>query len=213
VTKPKGKALAITKTPAQKAAETQRAKREQAAALERANAQRLAQIINLTISGHSLADIAIATGSTVDEVERLLTTDMSRYVRSQPALRVYVRNFISSKYAKLLEADWKDATVDDPTDYRKKLEHQDRVLKILREMDRLHGAAAPTQSEIKVDAAPEAVEALVNRLSSAQGLGYDAAIFDVVDAEVVHEAVEASAAAEYDAGEAVGETADDEEDL
>lgn len=163
-----------------------------------ASAARLAQIVNLHISGMSLAAIGATIGASADEVDRMLAQDAQRYVRSQPALRVYVRNFISEKYSALLDAVWEKAT--DKTS-PVKLEHQDRALRILDKMARLHGAEAPAQAEVKIESTPEAVDKLVRALSQAQGFGYDVGIFDaeVVDGEVlsntVHEAVEQSAAA------------------
>lgn len=177
------------------------------------SAVRLAQIVNLHIAGYSLGQIGASIGATADEVDRLLAADAQRYVRSQPALRVYVRNWVSERYTKLLEAVWDEAT--DKT-HREKLENQDRALRILDRMTRLHGAEAPVQTEVKIDAAPEAVERLVNALAAGQGLGYDTSIFDsvndIVDAEVVHDAVEQSHAALEAASEAVSGNAVAESD-
>ena len=159
-------------------------------------AARLAQVVNLHIAGFSLSQIGDAIGASADEVDRMLASDAARYVRSQPALRTYVRNWISERYTKMLDADWEQAT---DKGHPHKLEHQDRVLRILDSMRKLHGADAPVQTEVKVEAAPEAVEKLVNHLAASQGLGYDDGIFDIVDAdlvgEVVHEAAEAGPAA------------------
>lgn len=202
-----GEAPSKALTPQQRAAATRRKKRAEADALEKANAQRLAQIVNLHIAGYSLSEIGAAIGATADEVDRLLQRDASRYVRSQPSLRVYVRNFISERYTKLLDAVWDEAT---DAQHPKKLENQDRALRILDSMRKLHGADAPVQSEVKIDAAPEAVEKLVSVLAAQQGLGYDESVFDVVDAEVVHDAVAESTEATLDAAERVGE--DDEAD-
>ena len=83
------------------------------------------------------------------------------------------------------------------------LEHQDRALRILDKMAKLHGAEAPVQSEVKVESAPEAVEKLVSALAAQQGLGYDVGVFDVVDAEVVEDAVSQSADALGVAGDEV----------
>lgn len=189
-----------TLTPQQKAAQT-RARNQ---ALEQANAQRLAQVVNLMISGHSLAEIGAQIGATAEEMDSMLTRDMSRYVRTQPALRVFVRNYISGKYTKLLDTVWDEATDKNAT---RMLEAQDRAVRILDRMAKLHGAEAPVQTEVKVDAAPEAVEALVQALAAAQGQGYDDSIFDrvddIVDAEVVHEAAEESALALEAASDAV----------
>lgn len=194
----KKNALPVVRTPAQKAAATRAEKQ----ALEKANAQRLAQVVNLMISGHSLAEIGAAIGATPEEVDRMLLNDMSRYVKTQPALRVFVRNFLSAKYTKLLETNWDIAT---DVSHVEHLDHQDRVLKTLKDMGRLHGAEAPVQTEIKVETAPEAVEKLVEVISKAQGLGYDTSVFDVVDAEVVHDSVEEAETALADASEVVGE--------
>lgn len=197
-------------TPGQKSAATQAANKRERDNLEKANAVRLAQIVNLHIAGFSLADIGASIGATADEVDRLIQRDAARYVRSQPALRVYVRNWISERYTKMLEADWDQAIDKNAKD---RLENQDRVLRILDGMRKVHGADAPVQTEVKVDAAPEAVEALVQALSRKQGYAYDDSIFDedVVDAEVVHTAVEAAEADLLDASERVGE--DDESEL
>jgi hypothetical protein len=174
-----------------------------------ASAARLAQIVNLHIAGMSLSDIGAAIGASADEVDRMLASDAQRYVRSQPALRTYVRNYISGKYTTLLEAVWDDASNKNA---RNKLEAQDRALRILDKMAKLHGAEAPSQAEVKVEAAPEAVEALVAALSAQQGFGYDASIFDVVDGEVVHEAVGESAAALEVSGNAVADPQPGDED-
>lgn len=154
---------------------------------QQAASARLAQIVNLHIAGYSLAQIGDSIGASADEVDRMLQQDASRYVRTQPVLRTYVRNWVSERYTKLLDTVWVDAT--DPTK-PKMLESQDRALRILDRMAKLHGAEAPIQSEIKVESAPETVERLVDVLSKAQGMGYDASIFDVIDAEVLHESVE-----------------------
>lgn len=168
---------------------TAAAKKAQQKSLDQARAQRLAQVVNLHIAGFSLTQIGSAIGASADEVDQMLASDAARYVRSQPALRTYVRNWISERYTKMLDADWEQAT---DAQHPHKLEHQDRVLRILDSMRKLHGADAPTQTEVKVEAAPEAVEKLVSALASQQGLGYDDSVFDVVDAELVHEAAEAS---------------------
>lgn len=147
------------------------------------SAVRLAQVVNLHIAGYSLSAIGAALGCSADEVDRMLATDTARYVRNQPALRAYVRNWISQRYTAMIEADYAQATdKNDP----KKLEHQDRVMRMLGQMGKLHGAEAPTQAEITVDAAPEAVDKMVTMLSAAMGGGYDANVFD---AEVVEDAV------------------------
>lgn len=183
---PKGAAAPLRRTPAQTKALAKRAEQQTLQAAAKANAVRLAQIVNLHIAGFSLADIGAQIGASEAEIDRMLQQDSSRYVRSQPALRNYVRNFISEKYSGLLDAVWDEAT--DKT-HHAKLEHQDRALRILDRMAKLHGAEMPVQSEVKVDTAPEAVEALVKALSARQGLGYDDSIFDVVDADVVSDIV------------------------
>jgi hypothetical protein len=148
-------------------------------------AAQLAQIVNLHIAGFSLAQIGAQIGASADEVDRMLSTEAARYVRNQPALRTYVRNFISSKYLGLLEAVW-DQSVDQ-TNVRQ-LEYVDRSQRILAQMGRLHGAEAPTQSEVKVEATPEAVDKIVQAIAAGQGLGYDTDIFDLDPADI-HEAV------------------------
>lgn len=154
-------------------------------------AVRLAQIVNLSIAGYDFAQIGAAIGASEDEVERMVTQNAARYVRSQPALRTYVRNWISERHTKLLDAVWDEAT---NKAHPLKLEHQDRALRILDRMARLHGAEAPTQAEVKVETSQSAVDALVQRIAAAQGAGYDASIFDtdaeegVIVGELVHEA-------------------------
>lgn len=173
-------------------------------------AARLAQVVNLHIAGYSLQAIGDAIGATADEVDRMLNNDVQRYIKNQPALRIFVRNFISAKYTELLEADW-DAATD--TMNPDKLDNQDRVIRILKEMSDLHGAKAPVQAEIKVDAAPEAVEALVDALAKAQGLGYDVNVFDTVDAEVIEQAsIEAHDAVQQSSDD-IEAGGDDEEEL
>lgn len=171
-------------------------------------AARLAQIVNLHIAGYSLAQIGDAIGCSADEVDRILTQDTARYIRSQPALRVYVRNFISERYSQLLAAVWDEAT---DKDHGQKLDNSAQALRILKEMARLHGAEAPVQTEMSIDAAPEAVEKLVSALASAQGLGYDDTIFDVIDADVVDDAVHETHDALVTASSAVGESGPSED--
>jgi len=212
----KHKAVPLVRSPAQqKALELKAAADAEAQSLTdaqnaaQATAARLAQVVNLHIAGFSLAEIGASIGASAEEVDRLLTQDTARYVRNQPALRTYVRNWISKHYMTMIEADWPMAS--DPN-HREKLEHQDRVMRMLDRMAKLHGAEAPTQAEVKVEAAPEAVERLVNVLAAGQGLGYDTSIFDVVDAEVVHEAAVESADAEQVSGNAVSEPQEGEPD-
>lgn len=174
------------------------------------HAAQLAQLANLVIAGYSFEQIGASIGATADEVERMLVNDTARYVRTQPSLRIFVRNFISGKYAELLEAVW-DQAVDQ--DHPLKLENQDRAVRLLDRMAKLHGAEAPTQSEVKVDAAPEAVEKMVAALAASRGQGYDDSIFDVIDAEVVHEAVEESADELERSAREAGEPQEDDEQL
>lgn len=168
-----------------KAETAAQARARQQKTLEHEDAARLAQVVNLHIAGFSLADIGAAIGATAQEVDRMLANDTARYVRSQPALRTYVRNYISGKYTKLLEAVW-DTAVDQTAAADQKLAHQDRAVRLLERMAKLHGADAPTQTEVTVDVIPENVDKMVQLLSRAQGRGYDTSIFDdVVDGEVV----------------------------
>jgi hypothetical protein len=147
------------------------------------SAVRLAQVVNLHIAGYSLGAIGAALGCSADEVDRMLSQDTARYVRNQPALRAYVRNWISQRYTAMIEADYREAT---DASHPKKLEHQDRVMRMLGQMAKLHGAEAPSQLEVQMDAAPEAVDKMVQALSQAMGGGYDTEVFD---AEVVEDAV------------------------
>lgn len=193
---PKGAAAPLVRTKKQQAAIDKRAALAKAEAdlavqqgAAKAHAARLAQIVNLHIGGYSLAEIGASIGASADEVDRMLTNDTARYVRNQPALRTYVRNWISSKYLAMIDADW-DTAIDKMSP--EKLENQDRVMRMLDRMSKLHGADAPVQSEVKVDAAPEAVERLVSALAAGQGLGYDMNVFDVVPGTVVHDAAQQS---------------------
>lgn len=191
--KPKGRP--IQRTAKQEAAIE---KREEANALEdartaaAADAAQLAQVVNLVIAGHSFESIGASIGASASDVERMVTSGADRYVRTQPALRVWVRNWLSEKYTKMIDANWEAAS---DADHRDKLENQDRVIKMLNGLERLHGAAAPTQSEVKVEGGAEAVERIVAKLAAAQGQGYDTSIFDTVDAEVIHDTADASLAA------------------
>ena len=196
-------------TPQEKRLRTMAAKKREAERLARADQERLAQVANLLIAGHTIGSIALSIGATESEVERMMTQDMARYVRTQPALRVFVRNFLGEKYTKLLEAVWEEAT---DRNHPQKLENQAAAVRILERMGKLHGADAPTQTEVKVESAPEAVEKLVQALSATQGLGYDVNVFDVVEAEVVHEAAQQSEVALLDASEQVGESQDSDSD-
>lgn len=180
----KGAAVPLVRTPKQqqaleKQAAAELAKQQQLA--EQAAAARLAQIVNLHIAGFTLAQIGAEIGATAQEVDRMLATDAQRYIRSQPALRTYVRNWVSAKYSDLLESVWDEAT---DKNHPQKLENHDRAQRVLAQMAKLHGAEAPTQAEVSVDAAPEAVEKLVAALSKAQGVGYNTDIFDLDDEDV-----------------------------
>lgn len=198
-------------TPQQKAAATRAANKREAERLEKAKAQRLAQVVNLKIAGYSFEDIGQSIGATAKEVEAMLAQDVARYVRSQPALRVYVRDWVSSKYTKMLDAVWDEAT---DKDHPKKLEHQDRAMRILDSMRKMHGADLPVQSEVKIETAPEAVEKLVSALAASQGMGYDTNIFDaeVIEDEAVHTAVIESEETLADSASHVGEDAEDDTD-
>lgn len=193
----------------QRASQAQAEKAQQAADLAQAQtaaqtrAATLAQIVNLHIGGYSLEAIGAAIGASADEVDRMLANETQRYVKSQPALRTYVRNYVSGKYSELLDAVWDEAT---DKKHPEKLDNQDRAIKILKDMARLHGAEAPTQTEVKVESAPEAIDQLVQRISAAQGMGYDMNVFDTVPGTVVHSAVEQSAAALEVSGNAVEES-------
>jgi hypothetical protein len=213
--KNKGAAVPIRRTAKQvkhsaKAAEAARVKAEtDAQALrEKAAAQRLAQIVNLHIAGLSLAEIGLQIGATADEVDRMLQQDAQRYVRNQPALRVYVRNMVSKGYADMLAVDMPVAL--DPT-HAEKLDHQDRVIKMLDRMAKLHGAEAPVQTEVEVKQAPEAIDRIVAALASQGGLGaYDDSVFDL-DEDDVEEVIEDAQTALTVSGNAIDEEADSEE--
>jgi hypothetical protein len=177
----KGRAIPLRRPPEVVAAQ------EKAVELDDAKdgAQRLAQVVNLMIAGHSLADIGASTGMSEAEMDRMLNADMTRYVRNQPALRTYVRNYLSSKYTSLLDAVWDDATNKTS---KVRFEAQDRAVRVLKRLEDLHGAAAPTQTEIKIETTPESVEAVIKALAAGQGLDYDDGIFDTVPGTVVHSA-------------------------
>jgi hypothetical protein len=189
--RPKPKALA--RTPAQaaaaaKRAEDQRKANDLAEAKKKADqkAQMLAQIVNLQIGGYSLEQIGAAIGATADEVDRMINEETARYVRNQPSLRRWVRDYVSGKYKEIIDTDWKIAT---DAKHPEHLDHQNVAIKALERLARLHGAEAPTQSEVKVEATPETIDAVVARLAASQGQGYDADVFDVevLDEQQVHE--------------------------
>lgn len=196
----KGLAKPVVRSPAQKAAMEKRAAEQVIDATARNEAQRLAQIVNLTIAGYSLAEIGLQIGATAAEVDRMINADSARYVRNQPALRIFVRNWVSKHFAEMIEVDYKIAT--DPK-HPEILDYQDRVNRMLVNMAKLHGAEAPTQSEVKVDAAPEAVEKMVAALAAGRNKGYDEDVFDIIDADVVEDAVTQTEAALEVSGNAV----------
>lgn len=191
--KKKGAKEAVVLTDEQKAARAQARAEAKAEAqrqqMEKANAVQLAQIVNLHLAGYSLAEIGLAIGATEREVDRMLTRDTARYIKNQPSLRTFVRNYISGQYLELLEPVMPKAkNPNDPLF----LESQDRALRTLDRLAKLHGAEAPVQKEITVESAPEAVEKLVSALAEQSGLGYDV---DIFDAELVEDAVEQQHAA------------------
>lgn len=184
-TKKRG-AVAVPLTRGQKAAQTRAKAKAEAERLSKAESQRLAQIVNLTLAGFSYADIGAQIGATADEVEQMITRDSARYVRTQSALRQYVKAFVSEKYMGLLDAHYDQATDKSHTH---QLEHSAQSLRILKEMTNLYGAAAPTQTEVKVEAAPETVQKMVDALAAGEGLAFDTSVFDTVPGEVIREAV------------------------
>jgi hypothetical protein len=209
----KGRAVPVKvgKNPAKVTKKTAVPGSAQAEATARVEALRLAQIVNLHIAGYSLADIGESIGATAAEVDRMLTQDAARYVRSQPALRVFVRNWISEKYHGLLEASYDQAT-DKTSD--KQLEFYDRTLRTLAQMQRLHGAEVPTQSEVKLDAAPEMVQSMVEALSKQQGQAYDPTIFDdIVDAEIISDSHDETQRALEESSERVADLQPDDEEF
>lgn len=145
---------------------------------KKAQAAQLAQVVNLHIAGYSFAEIGLSIGASADEIERWLNNETARYVRTQPALRTYVRNYVSGKYTELLDNVWDRAT-DDTHD--ENLDAHDRATRILDRMARLHGAEAPIQKEVKVENSPEMVSKMVEALAAATGRGYSAEIFDYTD--------------------------------
>lgn len=195
---PKKKGAPVQRTPAQIAAleRAARVKREADDLAEQktkadAVAARTAQIANLLISGHTFESIGAQIGMTATELEREFNKDSARYVRTQASLRIWVRNYLSSQYAAMLAVDMPRATDAQRPDM---LEHQDRAMRLLKEMGRLHGAEAPTQSEVKVEAAPESIERMVRKLAEQQGAGYDMDVFDLDDDDVTEVGEQAQAA-------------------
>lgn len=179
-------AVAKQRTAKQQAALVEKQKRDEAELLrasDKAAAQQLAQIVNLVIAGHSYAAIGAEIGKSADEIEKMLIDNAGQYIRTQPALRAYVRNFISEKYTGLLEATYPQAVDVNRAD---QLDYVSAVQRTLKELGRLHGSEAPTQSEVKIESTPEAVEDLVTRLAQSRGIDYD---MDVFDAEVVEDVV------------------------
>jgi hypothetical protein len=210
VAKKKGRAVPIKagKNPAKVTKKTAVPGSAQAEATAKVEAVRLAQIVNLHIAGYSLSEIGEAIGATAQEVDRMITQDAARYVRSQPALRAYVRNWISEKYHGLLEASYDQAT--DKTN-KAQLEFYDRTLRTLAQMQRLHGAEVPTQSEVKLDAAPEMVQTMVEALSKQQGQAYDPTVFDeILDAEIISDSHDQAQRALEESGKAVEQETDDD---
>lgn len=194
--KKKGAKPAVVMTAEQREAREvarQEAKAEaQRQALEKAHAVQLAQVVNLHLAGYSLAEIGLSIGATEREVDRMLTRDTARYIKNQPSLRTFVRNYISGQYLELLGPVMPKAkNPNDPLF----LESQDRALRTLDRLAKLHGAEAPVQKEVTIEAAPEAVEKLVQALADRSGLGYDADIFDAEFEEDVADAVEQQHAA------------------
>ena len=199
----KGRAIPLRRTTKQVEAATKAAQ----ITATQSEAQRLAQVVNLMIAGHSLADIGVSIGASEAELDRMLNADMTRYVRNQPALRTYVRNYLSGKYSALLDAVWDDA-VDKTSKVR--FEAQDRSLRILKELKDLHGAAAPVQTEIKIETTAESVEKVIKALAAGEGLGYDESIFDTVPGTVVHSMVTDATEAERVSGNELEESDGDD---
>jgi len=196
---PKGAAKPLARTQKQIAAAAAKAERDrldaertEAETRAEAAAKRLAQVVNLTIAGYSYDEIGAAIGATGTEVERMLNNDVERFVRNQSSLRVWVRKFVSGKYLGLLDSVYDEATDKNNKD---QLEYHVAAVRVLERMAKLHGADMPTQSEVKVEAKPEAVEELVKQLAAGRGLGYDAGVFDVVPGEVIHKAAQEAPAA------------------
>jgi len=213
----KGRAIPVKRTKKQKeavekrelgAAAAEAAEKAQTEAM--ANAAMLAQIVNLVIAGYSYETIGAQIGMTADEVETMILDKSARYVRTQPALRTFVRNYVSGKYTELLDAVWTEAT---DRNHKEKLENSAQALRILKEMTNLHGAAAPTQAEVKVEQSNDAVEALVRALAAQQGKAYDDSIFDIVPGKVVHDAVDDSATRLAISASAVEDPQPGDEDL
>lgn len=224
--KPKGKAKPIRRSKAlaqrsvaQIEADRLKAEKDAQKLRDQAAAAQLAQIVNLHIAGISLSEIGARIGCTADEIDRMLQQDAQRYVRSQPALRVYVRNFVSAKYSELLEAVWTEAT---DRGHAEKLENLREARGILDKMARLHGAEAPVQTEVKVETAPESIDKMVAALAAQAGRAYDMSIFDDDDEEIydgeveevgVDDVVSATSEALEVSGNAVGETQPEDEEF
>lgn len=218
---PKGRAAPLVRTgkQAQRSIEADakaaaQAEKDAQALRDKAAAAQLAQIVNLHIAGISLAEIGAKIGCTADEVDRMLQNDAQRYVRSQPALRIYVRNYVSQKYSELLAAVWDEAT---DKNHAEKLENLREARVILDKMARLHGAEAPVQTEVKVETAPESIDKMVAALAAQAGRAYNVNVFDeddddddVVDAVVVEDVVEESTRALTVSGNAVEESDGDD---
>lgn len=200
----KGRAIPLQRPAAVQAAQTKAVELANA----KSDAQRLAQVVNLMIAGHSLSDIGAQIGASEAELDRMLNEDMTRYVRNQPALRTYVRNYLSAKYTGLLDAVWDDATNKTS---KVRFEAQDRAVRVLKRLEDLHGAAAPVQTEIKIEATPESVEKVIKALAAGEGLGYDEGIFDTVPGTVVQQASDDATNELAVSGNAVEESDGDDE--
>lgn len=190
----KGAARPLVRTPKQRAAAQaaaraaeKQAQKDAENALTAARAAQLAQIANLIIAGHTFDSIGAAIGATGAEVEAMMNAESARFVRNQPALRTFVRNYISERYSLLLESVW-DAASD--SKHKDQYDAQVAAVRILERLGRLHGADAPVQKEVKIESAPESVNALVNALAAQAGMGYDSSIFDTVPGTVIHAAHE-----------------------
>lgn len=209
----KGKAQPLVRSAKQAAAAKKAAEAKEADDLrqvDKAAAQQLAQIVNLRIGGHSYASIGAAIGKSADEVEQMVTNSAGAYVRTQPALRVFVRNFISEKYSGMLDATYPQAVDTTRPD---QLDYVSSVQKTLKDMAALHGANAPLQSEVTVEASDETVEALVASLAKTRGLSYDYDVFDADDVDEVMDDIHEADVLELEASTAAVEESTDDDEL
>lgn len=154
-------------------------------------AQRAAQVANLLIAGYSYEEIGASIGATAQEVEKMLTGDVARYIRTQPALRQWTRRWLSGKMTGLLEAVYDQAV--DPT-HRDQLAYHDRARATLKDLAKLHGAEAPTQVEVEMPNVTDAVQQVLDKVAASQGLAYDVDVFDL-DPEDITEMTEHEAKA------------------